>query len=410
MSSIHSHIPATFAVNLADSSDDETTPLQPKRPPTSWRHLLEQLNNANHPALTGQYVCLDQVSTPYQPKNIKHLNQKDYRIVLDSKSITRRLAKEAKQAMLQQATEKKNERFEDAAYRLFTLLATYQPAPNELNACPITASEGPTSTTGIAHAQGRRPSMEDAHLCTTLEFTIGETTHSATLSAIFDGHGGSEAAHYAAKHLTTHLKRRLEQFNRPNLSDAGIWNALKLALVDTSRSYKPGVGNYSHLAGATANVCMQIGRDLWTANVGDSRALLLSKEGQVTQLSEDAKPGAPRYQTDIEDRGHAVFYPDVARVDGMLAVARALGDHILMGGVSARPKIVKYQLPKDATGYTLVQCCDGVFDVATSDQVGQLVRYAHEANLDTKDIAQLVVASAYLARSMDNLSAIVRTL
>ena len=81
-------------------------------------------------------------------------------------------------------------------------------------------------------------------------------------------------------------------------------------------------------------------------------------------------------------------------------------------GCSARPKIVKYTLPDDATGFTLIHGCDGVWDVADSEDVGDLIshKWLQKYPNQAQGAAAAVVVSAYHACSMDNISVVVSQL
>ena len=60
------------------------------------------------------------------------------------------------------------------------------------------------------------------------------------------------------------------------------------------------------------------------ANAGDSRAVLCQTVKRAVPLSEDHKPDLPDEKKRIEASGHFV---SEERVDGQLALSRALGDH-----------------------------------------------------------------------------------
>lgn len=80
---------------------------------------------------------------------------------------------------------------------------------------------------------------------------------------------------------------------------------------------------FSMDAGATACVVFVTKDKIFTANAGDSRAVL-SKGKQAVALSEDHKPNDPKELARIVKSGHSVF---MERVDGTLALSRALGDY-----------------------------------------------------------------------------------
>lgn len=53
--------------------------------------------------------------------------------------------------------------------------------------------------------QGWRKSMEDSHI-TSLDIIEGEVS----LFGVFDGHGGSEVAHFVERHLVDELKKNAD--------------------------------------------------------------------------------------------------------------------------------------------------------------------------------------------------------
>ena len=289
----------------------------------------------------------------------------------------------------------------------------------------------------IAHAQGRRPSMEDAHIVERIGFVTNDVEE-MQISAVCDGHGGSGWSNYVAANIGERLKVRLEEFNQNGLTDVGIWNALKIAMVDLDldltaqgrpdriaiedhpqyESYKknnmldeiPEEELYDK-SGTTINLAVRINGDLWIANVGDSRAILVDDDGGMLQISEDASPNAPYYQKPIEARAGTVRGEKVVSPNrsSSIAVARALGDTQFEGAISARPKITKIpqSMLKNAT---LIQTCDGVPEVSSSVDIAQKIHNWQGKEDATKNAALDLVASAYQAGSGDNLSAIVTKL
>jgi len=111
-------------------------------------------------------------------------------------------------------------------------------------------------------------------------------------------------------------------------------------------------------------------RVLSTANVGDSRAVL-GRAGQALRLTIDHKASLPEEAKRIHAAGG--FIGRNKRVNGVLAISRALGDHMLKncgGGlndvVSAEPYCSDTELTDEDT-YVLL-ACDGVWDVMTDQE------------------------------------------
>ena len=93
------------------------------------------------------------------------------------------------------------------------------------------------------------------------------------------------------------------------------------------------------------------------------------------------------------------------RVNGFLSIGAAFGDFCLNGALSASPQVTKKPLSEIQPNSHLILCCDGVFDVARTEDV---VRAAHvNQNLTAGDLAKNIVYSAFSSGSDDNITVLV---
>ncbi len=251
---------------------------------------------------------------------------------------------------------------------------------------------------GFCHFQGRRAEMEDQHLAADFTITIGNKTYPVHLFGVFDGHDGNDAAKYLKTHFKAQFIKTLKKFNPNKLSEAGIWNALKLTFVKLNEAYTGS-------AGSTATLAVILDKRLWVANVGDSRTVI-DNNGQPIQMSQDANPSIPRFAKSIHNRKGRIVLDtedDIFRVGGIIAPARAFGDHEVLG-MSSRPKITRIPLANLKKGSRLILACDGVWDVASTRQIVSASHQAKAKKLPLEKVARTLVQSAYKAKSQDNLT------
>jgi len=116
-------------------------------------------------------------------------------------------------------------------------------------------------------------------------------------------------------------------------------------------------------------------------NLGDSRALLCRHGVGVVKETADHKPDAPTELARIRESNGFVSEAsaqDPARVDGILSVARALGDFRWKGDASRAPEAQRISPLPDVYdlevrgGDVIVLACDGVFDVLSSEEAAAL--------------------------------------
>lgn len=155
---------------------------------------------------------------------------------------------------------------------------------------------------GACGMQGWRSSMEDAHICESVELPKGE---SGMLFGVFDGHGGDEVAKYVKANFK---KEFVSQKNIHN-------NDYKKALIDTFLGLDKSLKNqyYAASIGTTACVVLITPDAFYCANAGDSRAVLCQTVKRAVPLSEDHKPDLPEETRRIQAAGHFV---SEERVDG----------------------------------------------------------------------------------------------
>lgn len=168
--------------------------------------------------------------------------------------------------------------------------------------------------------------------------------------AVYDGHGGAHCARYAAATLHEHL------LASPALAAGDV----RGALADAFRNTEAGFLKLAHAqrlsSGTTAlaavlalpagNAAAGSGGagagangELTVAHVGDSRGVLC-RGGRAVALTADHKPEDTLERERIEAAGGFVTERGYCmRVQGVLAMSRALGNRLLKPFVSAVPTV-----------------------------------------------------------------------
>lgn len=242
---------------------------------------------------------------------------------------------------------------------------------------------------GVSSMQGWRCEMEDAHYARTClsERNLDEWS----FFAVFDGHAGVKASDHCAKHLLTCIIET-EEFRSNDIIN-GI-RAGFLKLDDRMRDL-PELASGDDKSGTTA-VCAFVSNDqVYIANCGDSRAVLCGRNGVPTFWTQDHKPILPGEKQRIQNAGGSVM---IQRVNGSLAVSRALGDYDYKSSkelgqceqlVSPEPEIFVHD--RDAQDEFLVLACDGIWDVMTNDDVCKFVRNRLSISDNLEDVANQVI-------------------
>lgn len=232
---------------------------------------------------------------------------------------------------------------------------------------------------GHADAIGRRPTMEDACVC------IGEFAGPRTqYYAVFDGHGGREASSYCAERLHSLIASKYVK-GQP----------LGPIIAKSIHEINQNVISTWEYAGTTAAIAIIADDKIYTANVGDSRVILIY-DNKATRLSVDHKATVPKERRAILKRGGSIFQ---GRVNGMLMLSRAIGDATVARYISDEPFQTETPFKE---GMKLILACDGVWDVMSDQNAADIFLHSSQP----VDAARAIKNEALKRGSMDNVSVI----
>ncbi|CUF97060.1 protein phosphatase-like, putative [Bodo saltans] len=265
---------------------------------------------------------------------------------------------------------------------------------------------------GASSMQGWRPTMEDAHtVYLTLPRLKNHHEDDGAIFAVFDGHCGTKCAQLCAANIV-HWLCQSDSYLQGDYA-RGLFDAF----IHGDASLRASLGRDT--SGCAAIVTLIVGKMLYCASAGDSRAMIC-RNGEAVVLTEDHKPTLSVEKKRIELSGGFVMN---GRVNGVLALSRAFGDFPLKDealapqhqAVTVVPSVATVELSK--YDEFLVVGCDGIFEKKNNEEVVYFVRNAirrqrelgHTADM-SKVCEELMVdclGPAHNLKGSDNMSAIV---
>ncbi|KAI7992388.1 putative protein phosphatase 2C 51 [Camellia lanceoleosa] len=338
------------------------------------------------------------------------------------------------------------------------------------------ASHPRTARCQSATHQGRRNSQEDRTLCV-LDLRIpfpgpaGVTEVTVGIMAVFDGHNGAEASEMASKLLLEYfmlhtfflldttflflskksmgrlphngehdiifqafnwdsiLDWRVSDHGRFELSPSAIFGgsfhleilkeSLLRAIRDIDATFSKEASRDNLDSGSTVTVILIVDDQILVANVGDSRLFCALKNFNLYQrlkeLTTDHHPDRDDERSRWNLLGVMYLNGVVCRVNGQLAVSRAIGDISYKSyGVISAPEVTDWQ-PLTSNDSYLVVASDGIFEKLSPQGVCDLLWEFHNngtvrSNLSAScsySLADCIVNSALEKGSIDNMAAVV---
>ncbi|GLT28683.1 hypothetical protein SLA2020_035950 [Shorea laevis] len=231
--------------------------------------------------------------------------------------------------------------------------------------------------------------MEDYHVA---EYTK-RGNHVLGLFAIFDGHLGDRVPSYLKDNLFNNILEEPNFWKNPETAIRNAYRSTDKFILENSIQLGHG--------GSTAVTAIVIdGKDLWVANVGDSRAVICER-GSANQITVDHEPHTERRRIEKQGGFVTTLPGDVPRVNGQLAVARAFGDQSLKAHLSSEPDVRR--VPIDSNIEFVILASDGLWKVMSNKEAVDLVKGIK----DPQAAAKRLTMEALARKSKDDISCIV---
>lgn len=266
----------------------------------------------------------------------------------------------------------------------------------------VSKSSKPYKEYYVKLIQNARETMEDFHLIAE-QFNGKE---SEALFGVFDGHGGIEVAQKLKDELGVRFSKLLSQ--NQIRDTVFIENCFKhlfkkmdediIKQFDIATEYEST--NFKSLGSTCTLVYLTKDKDtsfLYSANIGDSKGILLSKSG-YSRITYEHKPTDDFENKRIKDGGGAIFNK---RVFGQFGLTRAFGNIPLKKWVISEPFVKKLTIT-DNDRFVVI-ASDGIWDVITDEECFEI----SIKHFDPKSFCEELVNCAVSRWSKDNISCIV---
>ncbi|CAI5531678.1 unnamed protein product [Closterium sp. Naga37s-1] len=213
--------------------------------------------------------------------------------------------------------------------------------------------------------KGRREFMEDAYQA----IPQFGTSPGNAFFGVFDGHGGTMAARFAAGNIAGNVLKAAQQ--GAESPEAALVEGFK----ETDKQFlQQNLGS-----GSAVVTCWAAPGSIHVAHAGDCRAVLCRK-GAASVLTSDHKASREDERDRIENLGgHVDNFTGTWRVQGVLAVTRGLGDANYKEYITPEPEVVHVPVTRDCD--FLIMASDGLWDVVTNQEAVDIARSCLEAEI-----------------------------
>merc|ERR1719319_870454 len=186
----------------------------------------------------------------------------------------------------------------------------------------------------------------------------------------------------------------------PNYPD-NIPLAFKDAFIQMDKNFL----NKKSKSGATAVCCLMKEDKIYFAWLGDSEAILVRNGASISVVAPH-KPDRCDERARIEGLGGAVIHWGTWRINGQLAVSRAIGDKEYKPLVSSEPDVTTVEV--DGSEDFIILACDGLWDTLSQEEAVKITFQEVERCPDNLDgIGETLARAAREKGSDDNISVIV---
>lgn len=180
---------------------------------------------------------------------------------------------------------------------------------------------------------------------------------------VFDGHGGSKAAEFAAENLENRIQDEVEK-----RGEIEIVEAIKQGYLNTDSEFL----KQEQRGGACCVTAIIRAGNLVVSNAGDCRAVV-SNAGAAEAITSDHRPSRQDEKLRIESLGGYVDSSrGVSRVLGSLAVSRGIGDRSLKQWITSEPETKMFKIVPEFE--FLIMASDGLWEKVSNQEAVDIAR------------------------------------
>ena len=250
----------------------------------------------------------------------------------------------------------------------------------------------PVTSYGYSQNQNARNYMEDEGKV--IENYNGDPNK--ILFCLFDGHGGGQVSKFLQDNFGNYMKKIL---NYKNII-SGFSYLFKTVDEEIKLLNCPNVGSTATIVYIVKKKDTNK-RTLYCVNVGDSRCVMVNKNG-VYRLSYDDRVRDPKESERINKNGGIIVNN---RIYGQLMLSRSFGDWKIKDvGVIVDPHVTKYEIT-DNDLYCIL-ASDGIWDVIRDEECS-ILETMYE---NTGEMSKKIISECLKRKSLDNLSCFVISL
>lgn len=264
---------------------------------------------------------------------------------------------------------------------------------------------------GTSCMNGRRTEMEDQH---TIELNLDSGT---SFFGVYDGHVGKFTSRFLKNNLHKHIPLPFE-INDSEISK--YLSQIKINMVKLDHHLLNECKEKSNYDNSGSTACFAVLKpkdnhyyDLLVGNIGDSRVIVVGKDGKLKYHTLDHKPSNPIERKRITNAGGYVSNEN--RINGDLALSRGFGDNIYKQNseLNANEQMVicEPDLFTDrsiAKGDVLILACDGIFEKLSFEQVASFVHTSiYNKNIDPRQTCIDLINYSLELGSGDNMSVVI---
>lgn len=208
-------------------------------------------------------------------------------------------------------------------------------------------------------------------------------TEALIYAIVADGMGGHEAGDVASKTAADILEK---EFNEIEVKTDNIVDRIKMAYINAnSKIYEYAENNQKVMGmGSTAVSAIIFGKQLLIANVGDSRAYIINKDG-IFQVSKDHSFVQQLVDSGTITKEQAMNHPKRNYITRAMGTEEGIKTDVFV---------------RDYNGETVLLCSDGLCGLVTDTEILEIVKRSE--NFD--EAAKTLVETANEKGGIDNIT------